>query len=201
MSADTTHEERRFKVKDVENYHQKERLRSLHEARQQFFQVRRRITELELENQIGAFDANKAMRDTVEELIYQCEQLMKRDDIAESIGRSYWDNCWLGEITVPENAWLPDDVNPKFNGLRSIVEAPDPIPVYYQSEVAEIGHPSSTETNVQYIQIPRKPILEKAFRKAEEFLEQVNLGIQLSEQEQTWGFFEVDEEEGDEANS
>lgn len=178
------------RIEDPGEYNQRRRLQAVHDALDTIHE-RRSIGKEALQNgRIDRFTYLSSLREAVESMLLELEPAIKQfqaggDD--ERDGDYYWNEVDLGSVYLP-----PDNTECKFQGLKSILEFPDP----YEAEWTVDKDPPSgfethprgqTEVQSQQIQIPKR-ILRKAERTVREFMHQVGLDL---------GFDRTSHDEGD----
>jgi len=186
-------------IDDPGEYNQRRRIRAIHDARERFMQQRRRALDLRAHNQVSERQYHDIIREATESFILEIEELLKRyrDDPALTLGGKsraaswYLERVTLGTMTLP-----PGGREIEFQGLQSILDAPNPIVCEWEEEAdAPAGfstHPmGETETQRRKLQVP-EDVLVNAVRTGMEFLSQIGLDLRLDEDQGDSGFEYID---------
>ena len=128
-------------------------------------------------------EMSAALRRSLINLFIQLEPQLKRR--REHVG-DYWNGPLdLGTLELPEDAVvtnLKDAQSLQLNGLKDIIELPDPILYLTKVEVKELGIPSRTISRKKEYQIPLE-ILIRSYRYFIEWESKCGLGLSLSTDE------------------
>jgi len=186
-------------IEDPGEYNQRRRIRAIHDARERFMEQRRRALDLRAHNQVSERQYHDIIREAAESFILEIEELLKRyrDDPALTLGTKsraaswYLERVTLGTMTLP-----PGGREIEFQGLQSILDAPNPIVCEWDEEAdAPAGfaaHPmGETETHRRNVQVP-EDVLVNAVRTGMEFLSQIGLDLRLDEDQGDSGFEYID---------
>lgn len=178
-----------LEASDPSDLSRNQRIKAIHEAREDVRKVDKETELLKMEHQIGAHEELQALRNSVEHYIMELESLIdayEDDNVAWDEGEVGWWGRYAenedGEQVVigPDlgTMLLPNGEKYQFIGLRSIVEAPHPISVRVEEEIqTKYGEPETVEKREQ-AQIPRH-ILMSAYRTCNEFVFDVGLDVPL----------------------
>jgi hypothetical protein len=186
-------------IEDPGEYNQRRRIRAIHDARERFMEQRRRALDLRAHNQVSERQYHDIIREAAESFVLEIEELLKRyrDDPALTLGTKsraaswYLERVTLGAMTLP-----PGGREIEFQGLQSILDAPNPIVCEWDEEAdAPAGfaaHPmGETETHRRNVQVP-EDVLVNAVRTGMEFLSQIGLDLRLDEDQGDSGFEYID---------
>jgi len=189
-------------IDDPGEYNQRRRIRAIHDARERVFEQRRRGLDLRARGVISQRQYRDILRESVESFILEIEQLLRRYqadaepnlDADSDVRPPSW---YLQDVDLGVMALPPDGREAVFDGLLSVVEAPDPF-VREWEERPEApagfeGHPlAETETKHREIQI-REQILLNAVRAGMQFLSEVGMDAELEDSTPTATFRELEE--------
>ena len=193
-------------IDDPGEYNQRRRIRAIHDARERVFEQRRRGLDLQARGEITRRQHRDILRESVESFILEIEQLLGRyqaqaepnlDPESDAKAPSwYLQDVDLGVMGLP-----PDGQEVVFNGLLSILDAPDPfVREWEQAPDAPAGfdgHPlATTETTRRETQI-REGILLNAVRAGMQFLSEVGMDAELKKSTPTKAFRELEEPDVD----
>jgi hypothetical protein len=186
-------------IDDPGEYNQRRRIRAIHDARERVMQQRRRALDLRAHNQVSERQYHDIIREATESFILEIEELLKRyrDDPALTLGGKsraaswYLERVTLGTMTLP-----PGGREIEFQGLQSILDAPNPIVCEWEEEAdAPAGfeaHPmGETRTHRRNVQVS-EDVLVNAVRTGMEFLSQIGLDLRLDEDQGDSGFEYID---------
>jgi hypothetical protein len=186
-------------IEDPGEYNQRRRIRAIHDARERFMEQRRRALDLRAHNQVSERQYHDIIREAAESFVLEIEELLKRyrDDPALTLGTKsraaswYLERVTLGTMTLP-----PGGREIEFQGLQSILDAPNPIVCEWEEEAdAPAGfaaHPmGEVETQRRKLQVP-EDVLVNAVRTGMEFLSQIGLDLRLDEDQGDSGFEYID---------
>lgn len=177
-------------IDDPEGYNRRRRLRAVHDARERILEQRRSALDLKAVGRITERTYRDILRESVESFILEIEQVLRRyeadaepnlDPLSEAKAPSwYLNDAPLGEVRLP-----PDGQLYVFEGLLSILEAPDPIICEWQDTPdAPAGfdsHPlATTTTQREEVQIPERVLLN-AVRVGMRFLNDAGLDIDIDD--------------------
>jgi hypothetical protein len=212
-------------VDDPGEYNQRRRLRALGDARERVFAQRRHALDEYALGNISALMRDTIVREAVESLILEIEQLVvgdhfMDDQLAEALpngatrsevsptaarysdredewgGEWFWHEAPLGSVTRPDTgAEVP------IQGLRGFLEFPNPMVVSWEEDLDPPAgfstHPKGeTDTRTEQVQLPEW-VSMTAYRVAAAFLNQVGLDARLEDELPTFGFVELDDDELD----
>jgi len=169
-------------IDDPGEYNQRRRIRAIHDARERVFEQRRRALDLRA-------------RGVISQRQYQADAEPNLDANSEVPPPSwYLEDVDLGAMRLP-----PDGQEVVFNGLLSILEAPDPFVCEWQERreapMGFEGHPlGETETKRRKIQI-REGILLNALRAGMRFLSEIGMDAELEKSTPAKAFRELEEAE------
>ena len=184
-------------IDDPGEYNQRRRIRAIHDARERVFEQRRRGLDLRARGVIGQRQYRDILRESVESFILEIEQLLRRyqADAEPNLDADsdvppppwYLEDVDLGIMRLP-----PDAQELVFDGLLSVVEAPDPFVREWEERpdapAGFEGHPlAKTETKHREIQI-REGILLNAVRAGMQFLGDVGLDVEMGDGVRDAGF-------------
>jgi len=107
--------------------------------------------------------------------------------------RDFEDKQLRRALDLPRGASLPEPEHIQFNGLVSIIEAPEILSHRWAVTVDDSGPPPTHEqVLLEQTEIPDKQLYVDALRYADQFLQEAGLGIDISaEGVPEWGFQEV----------
>ncbi len=127
-----------------------------------------------------------AFRRNLVNLLIQLEPQLKRP--REHVG-DYWNGPLdLGTLDLPDGVEvtnLSEGQSLTLQGLRDIVELPNPITYLYQTSVKALGVPSRSVSSKREYTIPIE-ILQRAYRYTVEWGSKVGLGLSLQTDEDAW---------------
>jgi len=110
---------------------------------------------------------------------YQFSMVARRDHDEDTLRRM---------LDLPRDAEIPTPVTHSFEGLKSVIEAPEILQYQWEVAVDTTGAPPEWEyVYPQAVSVVSKDIYRDALREADEFLQEANLGIEI-------GMPEVDDE-------
>ena len=177
-------------IDDPDGYNRRRRLRAVHDARERILEQRRSALDLKAIGRIDEREYRDILRESVESFILEIEQVLRRYEVdaepnldADSDAKApswYLNDAPLGEVRLP-----PDGRVYSFQGLLSILEAPDPIICEWQDTPdAPAGfdsHPLETMvTRREEVQIPERVLLD-AVRVGMRFLNDAGLDIDIDD--------------------
>jgi hypothetical protein len=175
-------------IDDPEGYNRRRRLRAVHDARERILEQRRSALDLKAIGRIGERTYRDILRESVESFVLEIEQVLRRYEAdaepnlnEDSDARApswYLDDAPLGQVRLP-----PDGQRYSFEGLLSVLEAPDPIICEWQDTpdppAGFKSHPlASTDTRRKEVQIPERVLLD-AVRVGMRFLSDAGLDIDI----------------------
>lgn len=196
-------------IDDPGEYNQRRRIRAIHDARERVFEQRRRGLDLQARGEITRRQHRDILRESVESFILEIEQLLRRYQAraepnldADSDAQPpswYLEDVDLGVMGLP-----PDGREVVFNGLLSILEAPDPFVREWEERpeapAGFAGHPlAETETTRRERQI-REGILLNAVRAGMQFLSEVGMDAELEQSIPTKAFRELEQTDVEESD-
>jgi hypothetical protein len=177
-----------------------QRIRDIHNARDHVREVQRTITELRIRGRVDENAMLTAFRNALENYILEVEWLIRNpkaasdeertraDNTRDELEQYYWESVRLGSMKLPNGERI------EFEGLRSIVDAPNPIVVTTVEESSQPGMAASTEEVEYHVQV-EETILKRAYRQVNAFLAEVDLEVTLEEEGlPTWSFNYVGED-------
>jgi len=189
-------------IDDPGEYNQRRRIKAIHDARERVFGQRRRGLDLQARGEITRRQRRDILRESVESFILEIEQLLRRYqadaepnlDADSEVPPPPW---YLKDVDLGIMRLPPDGEEVVFNGLLSILEAPDPFVCEWQERreapMGFEGHPlGETETKRRKIQI-REGILLNALRAGMRFLSEIGMDAEVEDSIPTATFNEVDE--------
>lgn len=168
-------------ITDPGEYNQRRRLRAVHDSMDRFHQQRRQARDLLSRGQISQNTYLSMLREAVESVLYELEPQLREfdptdaDDEKEAPGY-YWTSVELGSVEIP-----PDGKPHQFQGLRSIVEFPDPMTVTWEEEpdppagFSSVVDPDAGKRE-ETVQVPRE-VLIRAARAVRAFMNDVGLDL------------------------
>lgn len=194
--------EQRFtdlKASDPSEVNAGQRIRDIHNARDHVREVQRTITELRIRRSVDEQAMLTAFRNALENYILEVEWLIRSPRAASDEDRTrvevtreelesyYWEDVRLGSQDLPDGRVLG------FDGLRSIINSPNPLVVTVEEESSQPGRASTVVSNEYHVQIEEE-VLKRAYRQVNAFLAEVDLEITLGEEGlSTWSFDYVGE--------
>ncbi len=158
---------------DVEGYNKKRRYRAIHDARERVIEVINTVVETQLTHRLSREAELMVLRRAVENYIMEIEVLA---DEAEA-SADYWTDVSLGGVD------LPNGEHYEFNGLRSILDAPEQFEVRWVEESDDLIGGTETTVREESVRIPRRVLLN-AYREANRLLSDVGMDIELEDEEQ-----------------
>jgi len=170
-------------VTDPEDFAQRERLRQIYDARQEFQQARMEADEIRSENGWPLWRKENYVLHAFQRYFFEVEGLMER----HPKGDYYLEEIDLGRVEpvgVRGEDYDPADVR-VFQGLRSLARDYRPMPSSGYTRPSD-GRSRSGDTEVQ-VTVPESAVM-LAFRKANEFLAEVGLDANMDGEKQDAGF-------------
>lgn len=194
-----------YEVDDPDEFNQKRRIKDLLDVRTNVIDVKRDIRQAILMGHIDEQTGNHALRDAVQDLIYEVEPIAKGHEkqlqywggmvdednnpihedglgnlVVERDGEEYAyddDPYWTGpHLGVMR---LPDGGVKEFYGLGDIVRTPDPMVVEWEEPTEDEYDGEDAEMQREVVQIPQD-VLMTAFRTTNAFLFEIGLGLDES---------------------
>lgn len=171
---------------DLNDLVKSKRFEEIHDSRMRVLQQERKAADGLLEGEIDQLTANMVIRRAVENYIYEVENLVKPPSKKTNLSdKDYWNDVELGEFE------LPDGQSVKFEGLKSVLEAPNPFVVQTTERRERPLRGETKETVTHRVQIPRS-ILMNAYRQVNTFLAEIGMEIDpTDDQTETWHFREI----------
>lgn len=170
-------------VTDPEDFAQRERLRQIYEARQEFQEARQKADQLRAEEGWPLWRKENYVLDAFQRYFFEVEGLMER----HPKGDYYLEEVELGVVKPPGvegKDYDPDDAR-VFEGLRSLAQDYRPMPSDGYTLPSD-GRSRASDSEVQ-ITVPEASIT-RAFRKVNEFLAEVGLDADMDGEDRDAGF-------------
>jgi hypothetical protein len=195
-----------FEVADPSEYKQKRRIRDILDAKNHVIETKREIRHGVLLGQLDEQTGNHALRDAVEDLIYEVEPVLKGHPkklqywggLADEDGNPVREDGHGQLVVVREDEeyafdddplWtgphlgtmvLPDGDGYEFHGLGDVVQTPDPMVIEWEEETDDEYDGEETETKQEVVQIPQD-VLMSAYRTTNAFLFEIGLDLEDSD--------------------
>lgn len=177
-----------LRAADPEEYSQRRRLKRIHDARERVIEKRWDAVRGLHTGELTEYGAKSLIRYAVEDYIMEAERPLRslsKPDSNDEDDRDYWDGVQLGQQTAP-GLGIVDN----FEGLQSILDAPDPLVYEYTTTEQTIDYRVEETTKTVTIQIDPE-ILMAAYRHVNDALGDYGLDIDLEENMEVMAFSEV----------
>lgn len=170
---------------DVSTFNTRKRLIQLHEARSRVRDTIHQVSMHRVDGGFNQYDANTALRSAVESYVMETEWLIRnptpeddrRDetpDPRDNLEAHYWKEAELGRMELPDGRAIA------FNGLYSILDAPNPVTGKVAERVQDPVSGSGTESQEFRRQIPRR-VLMTAFRTTNRVIAELDMDIDIAD--------------------
>lgn len=180
MSADPVSQEPDG-VKDPDDYRQRQRIKSILEARDAVLEERRKALDMRTRGQIGQQLAEKIVREAVEAYILETEQTIQRY-LPETDRESEWNNeerlavdVWrrtkLGQLQTPAATY-------EFTGVSDLIEAPEQFrEAWTEAETSHVGG-SGQKNCTETFQVPMR-VSKNAYRALNRFWNEMGMDLDM----------------------
>lgn len=161
------------KVEDPENLNQSQRLREIHEARQQVRSVRNKTRSEQVFGSIADGQLDGVYRAAVESYILSLQPLIVSEEVEDSA--RLWDSEEIGEFVVRAPGKTQTVT---IKGVKDILYRNSPLELEFRVETNSERAGKTSERRIVQKEIPRR-VLDRAVMKCDRFRQDIGLGIDV----------------------